>query len=265
MQLKCVDDQLKRKTKAVTTDDLVFLVGKTNPAIFLVEFEKCMDVKLDKDKLFKIRNFVNEEDKNEFSTLFFKSDWPTSRMTFLKKYSYTFTENKKIELRVEFLKETNLRTFFVKKLNALSTYTTLTLNNQLEMILSELPNEISNLFLMDLKLNCTKKEILEFCDLMQEFVDRMHAETSGNIAPTTQPDQQSDIIQDMEIFNYHTDTQSEVEWSSGLSSSSARGHKRLKASRGRPKKTLKTIAEASETSRSDYMDSDQSASSVSNF
>lgn len=54
------------KNKSRSTDDLVFMIGKTNPAIFLFEFEKCSDVKIDKDKLFKIRNFVNQEDKQEF-------------------------------------------------------------------------------------------------------------------------------------------------------------------------------------------------------
>lgn len=132
------------------------------------------------------------------------------------------------------------------------------------MILAELPNEISNLFLMDLKLNCTKNEILEFCDSIQEFVDEINPETSGSVTPTAQSDQQSGIIQDMEIFNYRADDQSEVESSSGLSSSSTHSRKRVKANasrgRGRPRKILKVITEDCETSQSDVMDSGQSTS-----
>lgn len=95
------------------TDNLVF--EGTNPAIFLKMFEKCPDVKSDKDKLYKLRNFVRESDKSEFSTMFFKGDWQGARSTFLQKYSMEFTVNKNKELGLSFEKETSLRSFVAKK------------------------------------------------------------------------------------------------------------------------------------------------------
>lgn len=89
MQLSCedTDEPAKsgRKNEPKSSDDLIFVHGKTNPVIFLDEFEKCTDVKTAKDKLFKIRNFVNQSDRSEFSALFFKA---TARQAFLKKNTH---------------------------------------------------------------------------------------------------------------------------------------------------------------------------------
>lgn len=255
----------KRRKESNKSDDLVFIVGETNPLIFLNDFENCKDVTTEKEKLFKLRNFVNEEDKAEFSSLFFKCNWEAVRQTFLKKYAFTFTENKKKALNFGFFEETSLRSFVHRKMTALSTYTTLKLNNQMEMILAELPNEISNLFITNLKINASKSEILEFCESVQELVDGMNAETSasGNVTPTPQLEQQqqSEVVQDMEIFTYDSEVLSES--SSELSSSSKRGRKSggaISASRarGRPPKILKSIREDSGSSEFECMDSSQS-------
>lgn len=61
-----------RKRLAKSSDDIIFAAGKTNPLTFLKEFEKCVDVKTDNDKLFKIRNFVIPDDKSEFINNFFQ-------------------------------------------------------------------------------------------------------------------------------------------------------------------------------------------------
>lgn len=42
------------------TAQLVFIPGQTNPVLFLNEFEKCRDLKSDKEKMCKIRNFVTD-------------------------------------------------------------------------------------------------------------------------------------------------------------------------------------------------------------
>lgn len=262
------DQNHSQRRKRSNTDDLVFIAGETNPLIFLNDFEKCNDVTTEKDKLYKLRNFVNDEDKSEFSTLFYKGDWDAARLTFLKKYSYIFTENKNNSLRFGFFEETSLRSFVNRKIISLSTYTTLTLNNQMEVILSELPNEIANLFILNLKMNSTKSEILEFCNSIQEFVDGLNAEApaSGSVTPTPQSEQQQcEVVQDMEIFNYESDVHSEVESSEGQSSGSAcsrkRGKNKATRGRGRPKKISKR-KEDSETSMDSSLSSASSASSL---
>lgn len=63
--LPLVDKNLPHKpdnksSKGKTTDNLAFICGQTNPLLFVSEFEKCSDVKTDKDKMFKLRKFVND-------------------------------------------------------------------------------------------------------------------------------------------------------------------------------------------------------------
>lgn len=254
------------RKKVKSTEDLVFAVGETNPVIFLHEFEKCSDVKEDKDKLFKIRNFVNQEDRREFSKIFLTSDWTTARLAFLKKYSVAFTENKKRELSFGFAEETSLRSFVDRKIKAMSLYTTLPLVNQLEMILADLPNEISNLFIIHDKMNCTKAEILEFCNVIQEFGDDMDIETAGSLTPTAHSisNVQSEVIQDLEIFNFDED-ESQSDTSEVQPSGSIR-KRNLNKAKGRPQKIAKKLSVDSETSEFDFIDSSQSTiSSYSNY
>lgn len=52
-----VGDASTSKTK--TTKQIIFIAGQTNPMYFLNEFEKCRDVTNEKDKMYKIRNFVD--------------------------------------------------------------------------------------------------------------------------------------------------------------------------------------------------------------
>lgn len=233
----------RKKGKSKSTDDLVFEAGKTNPAIFLKEFEKCYDVKTEKDKLYKLRNFVNENDRPEFSTLFFKSDWQRARSIFLKKYSLDFTENKKKKLCFSFEEERSLRSFVTRKMNALTMYTTLSVQNQLEVIL-ELPNEIANFFILEDKLNSTKAEILEFCDLVQEYSDSNNTRATS---PTTNSDVPSDVIQELEIFDFQ-EVDSLSDTGSTSTDSSVRGKVKRCSRSVRPVKIPRTISEELETS-----------------
>ncbi|KAJ6649031.1 hypothetical protein Bhyg_04263 [Pseudolycoriella hygida] len=204
-----------RKSVLKSTYGLVFVEGKSNPAVFLKEFEKCEDAKT-KDKLFKIRNFVKLEDKQTFSKLYFTSDWSTAKSIFLKKYSLAFTTNKKAQLDFTFDQEASLRSFVLRKMKALSTYTSLSLQNQLEIILNELPVEISNLFIVHDKMNCTKADILEFCDSIQEIIEDKYDEPDNNVTLTVDPVERNRVMQDLEECNCVSETASEID-SSGHS------------------------------------------------
>lgn len=50
------------KTKPIekSTRRLVFISGETNPLFFLNGFEKCVDLKSDSDKMYRIMHFVDE-------------------------------------------------------------------------------------------------------------------------------------------------------------------------------------------------------------
>lgn len=51
MQLQATESlNLSQRTGSKSSDNLIFAVGKTNPLIFLNEFEKCNDVHTEKDK-----------------------------------------------------------------------------------------------------------------------------------------------------------------------------------------------------------------------
>ncbi len=149
----------------------------------------------------------------EFSELFFTSDWSNMRQAFIKKYSASFTANKKRDLSIDFNEETSLRSFVDRKLKSLSSYTSLPFINQMEVVLIDLPNEISNLFLIHDKLTCSKSEILEFCDSIQDLAHSLITTTDEQekIYPDEQqqihPDEQQ--MNEMEVFNYDSELQSD--------------------------------------------------------
>lgn len=238
---------------------MVFRHGQTNPAIFLKSFENCSDVKSDKDKLYKLRNFVKENDKPEFSKLFFASDWQAARRAFLQKYSMEYTQNKKKDLDISYENEPSLRSFVSKKMVGLSTYTTLSVENQIEVILSELPNSIANSFIVEDKLNSTMEEILEYCDVIQEFIEDVNMEAEAvRSTPTNNHDTDSSmpssVVSELEIFTFQAGVESSSD--TGSTSTNSSGHvgrgKIKKLSRGgRPAKIPKTISEGSESSSDD--------------
>lgn len=252
------DDQSNRskRVKPTTTHDLVFQVCKTNPANFLKMFEKCSDVKSEKDKLYNLRNFVNENHRTEFSKKIFENDWKPARFTFLKKYSMLYTNNKQRDLDFSYEDAPSLRSFVARKMEALSTYTTLSVENQLEVILLELPKSIANSFIVEDKLNSTKEEILEFCDLIQEFVEDANTEAeSAPSSPTLSSDTHScfasSSVNELEIFTYNEGVESSSDTGSTSTNSSRQGSrgkiKKLSVG-GRPAKIPKTISERSDSS-----------------
>ncbi len=50
-----------------TTNRLVFAPGRSNPLLFLNDFEKCNDIKNDQGKMYKIRNFVDDCHKGKIN------------------------------------------------------------------------------------------------------------------------------------------------------------------------------------------------------
>lgn len=199
----------------------------------------------------------------EFTKLYFTSDWVTVRSAFLKIYSLSFAQNKKRELDIDFNEASTLRSFIERKLMSLSKYTTLPFINQIEIVMNDLPIEISTLFITNEKMTGDKSEILDFCDSINDLVETMRetiAEplTRDNIEDSNQP------LNQMEIFDYRPDSEpSESESMSvddALESSHGRGRGRGRAKgvtrgaiekrgRGRPKK-LKPIPESNESSES---------------
>lgn len=221
-------------------------------------FEKCSDVTSDKDKLYKLRHFVNENDRPDFSKLFFEGDWQAARSMFLRKYSMEFTQNKQKELCLSYENELGLRSFVARKMNALSTYTTLSVQNQIEVILSELPNSIANSFIVEDKLNSTKEEILEFCDVIQEFIEDVNTEEAVRSTHTDNSDTNSSIpssvVNELEIFTFQDGVESSSDTGSTSTSSSrlmGRGKFKRLASGGRLPKIPKTILEGSDSSSDD--------------
>lgn len=72
---------------------------------------------------------------------------------------------------ISFGETTSLRSFVDLKLTSLSKYTTLPFVNQIEMIMNDLPEEISRLFIVKEKMTGNKNEVLNFCDAIQDFVE----------------------------------------------------------------------------------------------
>lgn len=206
------------------------------------------------------------------------------RSTFLKIYSTSFAQNKKRGLQINFDEETGLRSFFERKLESLSTFTTLPLINQVEMVMNDLPVEISTLFITNEKMTGNKAEILDFCYSVVDLADTMRVETesiSRNTDDFTEPRYEmeaasSNQLNRMEIFDFVGNEQSESDSiavdNAPQSSQSKNVNKRIlrscvaKRGRGRPKKKLHIIPEDSQSSNNDFLQQmdDSSRSSWSN-
>lgn len=259
---KSENEASNSKSLLKSSDQLVFISGQTNPLLFVNVFEKCRDLKTDKDKMFKIRNFVDASHRGkkiyiqvfchflailffivEFSELYFTSDWKSVRQAFIKKYASSYTENKKKELSIDFNLETSLRSFIERKLKGLSSYTTLPLFNQIEMVLVDLPNSISKLFLVNEIMTSSKAEILDFCDSIQDLVQTMWEKTENEPPGIQEP------LNEMEIFTFDAELDSQsksmpsIRRSGSGSANPVSGRKR-----GRPRKNQSTLLDVSESS-----------------
>lgn len=130
------------------------------------------------------------------------------REVVLKKYAGTYTENKRNAIQIKFDEQTDLRSFFKLKLEALSSYTTLSFLNQIEMILLELPNEISKLFLVKQMMTKSKSEILEFCGSIQDMAQSIWQKEEDE---ETESVHQGKVVDEMETFIFSPDFESENE------------------------------------------------------
>lgn len=168
-----------------------------------------------------------------------------------------------------------MRYFVEQKLLNLGTYTTLPFVNRMEIILNDLPVEISCLFLLNEKLTCDKAEILDFCDSIQHVVEAIRG-TENEVLQVTQ-NAEEQTLNRMEIFNFVAGTDSEPESmllddTSGPSGSITgrkrgvgKGATRGKVTkRGRPAKKCTAIPEDSESSSYSFLSqvSDSSVSSI---
>lgn len=210
----------------------------------------------------------------EFAKLYFTGDWPTVKSAFLKLYSRSFYRNKKRELKIDFDEHDSIRSFVERKLTALSKFTSMPLINQMEVILNDLPEEISSLFITEEKMTCGKTELLDFCesiqDLVQPMVNSTEANTSNNVERPSNPSNR------MEIFNFTRDSESsdtrsgsgsmaideyispEPQSSRGRGSGRGRGHGKRTATlsvtkSGRPKKLKPIIEDAEHSSEYDFL------------
>lgn len=207
------------------------------------------------------------------------------RSSFLKMYSTSFAENKKRGLQINFDEETGLRSFVERKLGSLSTFTTMPLINQMEIVMNDLPVEISTLFITNEKMTSNKAEILDFCDSVVDLADTISEETGSSsrntdnfIEPRYEMDAaSSNSLNRMEIFDCVGSGQSESDsmaaddgpqpsQSKKVNKRVVRGGSVAKRGRGRPRKKLDIIPEDSESSNYDFLQQmdDSSRSSFSN-
>lgn len=155
------------------------------------------------------------------------------KSAFLKLYTLPFVENKKRELEVNFDESETLRSFFERKLASLSNFTTLPFVNQVEIVMNDLPVEISCLFIQEEKMLDNKKEILDYCDSIQNLMEHVYQPTNEHTNEMEPgPSQQSNKMQ-MKIVNLCSGTATasiELPQSSGIR---GRGRGRGRGSVGR--------------------------------
>lgn len=109
-------------------------------------------------------------------------------------------ENKKRCLNVDFSEAHTLRSFFELKLASLYKFTTLPFINQVEIILNDLPPEISKRFIINEKMTGNKTVILDFCDTIQDLTEHFNENKPSNEAH--QESSQPSNRMEMEIFNF---------------------------------------------------------------
>lgn len=163
------------------------------------------------------------------------------KIKFLKLYSLSFVQNKKRNLNIDFDETNSLRSFVELKLTSLSTFTTLPFVNQVEMVINDLPEQVSAAFIVNEKITGNKTEILNFCDTIQDVFETFTTTNDRqNEADHAQP---SGSNMEMEIFTFEPKKRSVSEPSRGGRGSNrgVRGGKITK--KGRPAKKLTPIVE----------------------
>ncbi len=171
-------------------------------------------------------------------------------------------------MKIDYHEAISLRSFVEQKLVNLSKYTTFSLTNQMEIILNDLPAEISALFITNEKMTCAKADILDFCESIQDFADTLNETVENDYNDAVEP---SFTLNRMEVFNFTRETQPSLLESEsmmvdqtpttnrGRGRGGRRGTGRNVISggvkkRGRPKKKLEhTIAVIEESSEYDFL------------
>lgn len=151
-------------------------------------------------------------------------------------------------MNVDFNEEPSLRSFVNRKFSSFAKYTTLPL---MEIILNELPINVAQLFMVNLKFDCGKEDVLDFCDSIQDVVQKYIGETNTQDAQQTP----NEPLNRMEVFKYDPDDRDEsdkpiFEDFAVATTSRGRGRGRGKGvsigkivKRGRPRKNLTSIPE----------------------
>lgn len=142
------------------------------------------------------------------------------KSTFLKLYTLPFVKNKKKELNIDFGESESLRSFFERKLLSLSKFTTLPFVNQVEIVINDLPAEISSMFIIEEKMTVSKVEILEFCDSIQSLIEHSNEPTEERSKQyDPKPNHQS--VMQMDVVDFQKDEGSSA--MDSIQSNSGRG------------------------------------------
>lgn len=170
------------------------------------------------------------------------------KFKFLKLYSLSFVQNKKRSLNIDFAEAISLRSFVEMKLTSLSTFTTLPFVNQVEMVINDLPEQVSAAFIVNEKMTGNKTEILNFCDTIQDLLET--CATTNRSQNEADHAQSSGSNMEMETFTFEPEVQSVSKPSRGRINShrGVRGGKITK--KGRQAKKLNPIMENNESTDS---------------
>jgi dsDNA-binding SOS-regulon protein len=242
--------------------DLCFVSGESNPIVFIQNFVKASDNKTDELKKFNILKFVDDEHKTEFTEMYFSNNWDDVRKFFLKKYGPTYNENKNKALSLKFEDCYSLRDYFVRKYEAFKTFTTLNDFQAVEVILSTLPDHLSNLFFTKDKIDKKFDDILEFCDMIENQVEQIYNSLNENpqenLPLDEQPTRSNSLVNhDLEVFNSNQTIKTNPTPSLPVKRGPGRPRKTDKKN-NKKSKNLNTISEES----SDTMETDIFASTT---
>lgn len=158
-------------------------------------------------------------------------------------------------MQIDFDAATSLRSFVEQKLRSLAKFTTLPFINQVEMVLADLPIEISTLFITNEKMTGSKESILEFCDSIHEFVDTMKIAVPSAEpveGPSNESSNELEPLKRFEFFNFTAFSENSEPSDENQPGPSGSVRRRKAIAIHRPSKKLKSILESDESSN-DFM------------
>lgn len=156
-------------------------------------------------------------------------------------------------MQIDYKTATSLRSFFEQKLKSLAKFTTLPFINQVEMVLTDLPVEISTLFITNEKMTGDKESILEFCDSIHEFVDTMKEAQPQPVEDlSNESSNEPEPLKRLEVFHFNANFENSLPSNANQPGSSG-GVRRKAIAIQRPSKKLKSIQESDASSDYDFM------------